>query len=292
MSRLRMIFVGVLERRLRTPMALGADLAIIIVAVLVYLHQNSWLSYAAAFLLIGSRQVALGVLVHECVHGHCGTEKPLVRWFLTVVVPFLLFFSYTEYRCRHLRHHAFLNTPRDPDWQAGRPDDLLQADSPFRLLLVVSGFARLQERRRYGGQVFSFGSVTRQWPRLVCYALFFGALAHQSLLDEWALIWALPYIGYFLPVLRLRGIAEHWGVPCQTVSCQGGARSLRTGPLATFLFFPHGSGRHAEHHHRPSLAWYDLGSLDTSSMGIAQTEGLAGLLRELVVASAWPVRRL
>ncbi len=74
-----------------------------------------WLFKVVALLLIGGRQLGLGILLHECSHQAFFSTVRLNRfvghWFAGM--PMLIPFDF--YRPYHLKHHAKTGTEEDPD---------------------------------------------------------------------------------------------------------------------------------------------------------------------------------
>jgi fatty acid desaturase len=240
-----------------------ADWALIAAAAALSAAYWHPLSYALAVVWIGSRQHALFLLAHEAVHGTLLRSRPwndrlgelLCAW--PVLVP------YHSYRRVHLLHHRHLNTERDPDWARNRPDRLRASGSVLQTARVLLGLG--------GGQstlfrFFLLGDGERprdgEAPRprvayrLAFYAAVLGTAAWAGGLRLLLLYWLVPLGTWFLVAMRLKGTAEHFGVP--DAGPPRASRTVLTGPVAAALIAPKSVGYHGAHHLYPGVPHYNL----------------------------------
>lgn len=270
---------AVLERlsrisTLRWLLAVAADWLVIGVAMLACLRWHAWPVWVAALLVIGNRQHALGVLMHEATHFRVHRDR---RWndvLGDLFAGYPVFMPTANYRVFHLRHHQRLDMPDDPEGSFFDtfPGDARFPQSPWRFaFLILRDLSGLWPR-----PLLFFASLIwtlpgqRRW-HLLPLALIHGGAAGASVAAGvpylYPILWLLPLITVFPATHRIRAMTEHHGieeageryhrdqpdVPRTTRSIGG-----RLGPL---LFGPHGINYHLEHHLFPSVPFYNLPEL-------------------------------
>ncbi len=236
----------------RALWAIAFDWASWIVVAALALHFDRLWLWPCAWVWIGSRLHGLGILAHDGAHG---LLLPRRRW-NDLVVELLLawpvLLSPAAYRHLHRGHHRFLNTAEDPDWARNRPDELIGSPSwvhTLRVLLGLSGRqARLVDMMRPAG-----GSARPLVPplRALVAIVVLAVVAWRGWWTGLLLVWAVPFVVWFLPTMRIKGIAEHFAVA--DTSPLNAARTVLAGPLERWLVAPHGVHFHLEHHLFPSI---------------------------------------
>jgi fatty acid desaturase len=261
----------------------------VLVAAIALRAGVPWL-WPLAWVWIGSRLHALGVLAHDGAHG---LLLPRRRWNDVVVELFLawpVLLSPAAYRRLHRGHHRFLNTAQDPDWARNRPDELVGSPSwghTLRVLLGLSGRqARLVDMMRPAGD-----DARPLVPplRVLVLVVVVAVVAWRGWWVEALLVWAAPFAFWFLPSMRLKGIAEHFAVA--NTSPLSSARTVLPSPLERWLVAPHNVHFHVEHHLFPSIpctrladAHRALSRVPRFVDGAHLTRGYAAFLRECIVA--------
>ena len=118
----------------------------------------------------------------------------------------------------------------------------------------------------------------------VTYYVAFAAAIHLA--GGWRVLgvyWVLPLFSWFLVLMRLRGIAEHWGINGRV-----GTRTTLVSWIEGFLLAPHNIGYHADHHLFPAVRFYALPELHRVLAGRGvfenkssrRTKGFWGVFRE------------
>ena len=261
----------------------------ILVAALALRVDRAWL-WPLAWVWIGSRLHGLGVLAHDGAHG---LLLPRRRWNDAVVELLLawpILLSPAAYRHLHRGHHRFLNTASDPDWARNRPDELVGSPSwthTLRVLLGLSGRqARLVDMMRPAG-----ADARPLVPplRVAAAVVVVAAVASLGLWREALLVWGAPFVFWFLPSMRLKGIAEHFAVA--NTSPLNAARTVIAGPLERWLVAPHAVHFHIEHHLFPSIPCTRLAEAHRALLRVPRfvdgahlTRGYVAFLRECVAA--------
>jgi fatty acid desaturase len=254
------------------------------------------LTFAIAVIVLGGRQLALAVLMHEAAH----RTLFRTRWMNDVVVDAVcarvVWADVARYRAHHLAHHAHAGTDRDPDRSLVAPFPVSRRSLARKLARDVFGIAGV--RRAIGLVLMDAGFMTyavsgevewlprRAWwwhaKELVKRA---GptALANGALLAllwacgatwvyaAWVVAWLTTY-GLFL---RVRSMAEH--------ACLDGGRdplhntrTTHAGWLARLTVAPHAVGYHLEHHLLPTVPYFRLRALHTRVRAQVPARALAG----------------
>jgi len=248
-------------------LAVAANWAIISSCIAAGLHLHSWLISLLAIVVIGARQHALFVMIHEAAHHHISRFKFVNDWTADLLCAFPLLFDTDVYRKNHLAHHRHLNTEQDPDWvrKVGQTDWLFpMAASQFtrfvpRFILKTGPLEWGYILWRFSG----FGEKTRwqQQPGFLLFkaAYFAGALAlmaYCGALPAFLLYWIVPMFLVLPAVGRLRSIAEHFAV--SYADDLNSTRDVRAGWLEGFLLAPHNVHFHLTHHVHPHIPFYNL----------------------------------
>src|SRR5579862_5246347 len=95
--------------------ALGADVLVILAAILASERFGAFLIYLAAVIVIGSRLHALAVLMHEATH-YRATRSRWLNDLIGEILGLAILLKMQDYRQTHFAHHRHLNTEDDPDW--------------------------------------------------------------------------------------------------------------------------------------------------------------------------------
>jgi fatty acid desaturase len=199
--------------------------------------------------------------LHETVH------QTLSRWrwvnvWLGRIIGMIIFVPYTAYRETHIRHHAYLNTPRDWElWPYASPD----ASLAFRRLFVVFDllFGLLGSAIVYGRIYFSKKSPIKSQPirgairnEYLLSIAFWTGIAIWVVSQDAGLVfvrcWLIPAIiaGW---LQTGRKLTEHLGMSSYdpmrgTRTVVGSWWTTRLASLLNFDIFVHGP-----HHRHPRM---------------------------------------
>ena len=242
---------------------MAAELSVILGIAALVESTRAFALYPLAVVLIASRQHALLVLMHDCAH----FRATRTRWLNTALGellgwPFLM--SMRGYRRHHQRHHVErnLNTANDPDfarlekegWRFPMTRSWLVTQL-IKDLSLLNTPELLKEARDARNNALESAADVR-W--LVARLAFFGALATTLLstgsVRLYLLYWLVPTLSALKAILRIRAIADHFGLP-------PGAEPTRT-VLAPWwerlLIAPCNIGLHHAHHAHGSVPYYRL----------------------------------
>ena len=237
--------------------------------------------FVAVVIVLGGRQLALAVAMHEAAHGTLFRT----RWMNEVLTDWLcarpVWSDTARYRAHHLRHHAHTGTDRDPDIGLALAEPMSRGSLARKLLRDVVGLSGL---RRVVGLLaidaelleYGVGGETRRAP-LRGWTVHGRALARnagRSLLANLVLLgvlyaaghawvfsaWVVAYLTMFSLVIRVRSLAEH-ACTVRTDDQRLNTRTTRAGLLARALFAPLHVNYHLEHHLLPTVPWWRLPAL-------------------------------
>jgi fatty acid desaturase len=236
-----------------------------------------WLAHPVTFVvaavLLGGRQHALAVLMHEAAHGVLFRR----RWLNEVTGQWLCAYpvwtDLRRYRKHHIRHHAHTGTARDPDLGLIRPfpcSRQMLARKLARDVLGISGLRRIAaqllmdfEFREYSASELAMPirlsspwmhlrmGLRRLAPVVAVNGLLLAILASAG--HAWLFwVWALAYLTWFGLFLRLRVIAEHAGMAASP-DISLNTRTTYASAVARWFLAPHHVNYHLEHHLLPTM---------------------------------------
>lgn len=235
----------------RLALDIAADWALIVLpCALLSSGPAPWI-YPLAILCIGIHQHRLAVLGHDGAHGLITRNRRV-----NDVLSNLLFFypitaTVEGYRHWHFDHHSHVGTPEDPELT-------LKQGRLYSVPMGRAGFAAM-----FVGDLMGLGIrdvLVQSWlirPR--------GTRALAGLAVCWMLVVALTagagawyVLGAYLASLftsfwacaRVRNWSEHVGI--------AGTHRFAAHPLFRYVFFPHNTWCHYEHHRWPYVSYQHL----------------------------------
>jgi fatty acid desaturase len=262
------------------------------------------LTFVAVVIVLGGRQLALAILMHEAAH-----RTLFARNYLNDVVADWLTAKpmgadVARYKRHHLGHHAHTGTEADPDLS-------LALDRPMTRRSLVRKFARdllgHTGLKRVVGQFliyceileYTVSAETKRRPRngrrFTDYARAFvrnasgfaitnlviaGGLAAAGQLWVYS-AWVVAYLTTFSLFLRIRSLAEH---ACTERSANElkNTRTTRAGVFARMTVAPFRVNYHLEHHLLVAVPYFRLPALHRllKERGLLEnTPGYADVLR-------------
>jgi fatty acid desaturase len=225
-------------------------------------HPAVWIGCA---IVIAARQHGLLILMHDASHFRLLPDRTWNDRLSNWLCAWPLLVSTEGYRQNHLAHHFHLNSDDDPDWvrKSGRVEwKFPKTPREFWLLLLRDlcggGFldALRSIRDLSGRKLRAAERKPPAWQRLAYYGILATAISASGLLVPVLLLWFLPAFTVLTVILRVRSIAEHFGV--EGAHDLNMSRNVHCRWWERFLLAPHNSGYHLDHHLYPSVPFYNL----------------------------------
>jgi fatty acid desaturase len=221
-------------------------------------------------LIIGTRQLGLGILSHDGAHLSLYRNKALNDWVCEWILSrVMLGGSIDAYRRYHLKHHRFTQQAEDPDLGLSAPFPISRASLWRKVARDLTGRTGLKQygalirgafaadERHRGFAARARKGLSRLGPNLLINLAFLGAFTLAGVWYLYFLLWWVPALTWHKLVSRIRNIGEHAGVPDDN----DGLRNTRT-TLANLLerafLAPYFVNYHLEHHLFVSCPCYRL----------------------------------
>jgi fatty acid desaturase len=239
------------------------------------------LVFVAVVIVLGGRQLALAVAMHEAAHGTLFRT----RWLNDTLGDWLCgrptWSDMARYRKHHLGHHAHTGTERDPDLGLALAEPMTRASLARKILRDISGASGVRRvlallaidaellvfdvggnptrapRRSLG---YHLGALARHaWKPAVANAVLFAILVAAG--HAWVFsAWVVAYMTMFSLVLRVRSLAEH-ACTARTANQLHNTRTTHASLFARITFAPLNVNYHLEHHLLPTVPWWRLPAL-------------------------------
>jgi fatty acid desaturase len=199
----------------------------------------------AAVAIVGSRQLGLGVVMHEAAHWLLFPRPGVNTWVGKWLCAHPVWADLPAYRRRHHRHHRHTLQSDDPDLPLASPYPVSRAAlwrDALRDLGGLTAAAVVLARLRTSPP----GWREVRGP-LAGNAVILGMLAAVGQWHLYLLLWLLPLATWYQLVTRLRTIAEHAVVPDPADPLRN-SRTTRAGVVARLFLAPYWVNHHLEHH--------------------------------------------
>ena len=269
--------------------------AIVTAAMALFIILPNILTFAAAFLLIGSRQHGMAILMHDAAHGILFKTKALNEFAGKYLLGAPYGGNLASYRKYHLQHHRFAQSAKDPDISLSKKYPLTKASLRRKLLRDLFGltFLRLRLasfkiRQGEAHKIEGAGAFQKSspWPFLITNSIIFAvmwALGHWPL---YFALWLAPLMTWFFVVIRLRNITEH-AITSFDDNPLTHARTTYTNIFEKIFFGPYWVNYHIEHHAYMFVPCYRLKALhEAMSAHHDKMEIRAGYRRVIKMATS------
>lgn len=240
--------------------------SIVAVFALVAVFPNP-LFILAAIVLLGGRQLALSVLMHECGHRTLFKNPQLNDLLGQWACALPVMNDLKSYAKGHLKHHQFSGTEQDPDLPNYRDYPVsrnsfkrkvirdLSGQTGFKLLMFIfRGAGDLVSREKRANAKPLYQGLLVQ---LVLWFLLFLS-GHGWL--YW--LWVAAFLTSYMLFVRLRQVAEHAAVPnLFDLDPRLNTRTTLAHWWERWLLAPNYVNFHMEHHFMASVPCYRLPEL-------------------------------
>jgi fatty acid desaturase len=235
-----------------------------------------------AVIIIGGRQLGLGILMHDAAHGALHPNPKINdlvgEWFTGG--------GLVRYRTYHLGHHKFAQQAEDPDLGLSAPFPITRTSLRRKMVRDLTGqtafklrFGDFQARlkARKPGQpilpiILEEFRRKRRWLLGGMVATALGATL--GVWWAWPVVWLLPQFTWFPVITRLRNIAEHACIDKDEPDPLRHARTTVAGPIARIILVPYYVNYHCEHHMFMHLPCYILPKTHRLLKAKGVTEGM------------------
>jgi fatty acid desaturase len=230
---------------------------VIAAAMAVYALWPNPLTFLAAVIVIGSRQLGLAVLMHDAAHGVLLRTKrlndPVSQWLCAWPV----FTDTIPYRHYHLIHHRTTQQPDDPDLDLSAKFPITKASYRRKFIRDITGQTGFKIRRAQIGNALGkpgtgfaarFANFRkRMGGMVVANIILFAILTAFGKPHYYPMFWLLPLLTWQQVVTRIRNIAEHAMVP-DNDDVMRNARTTYARWWERAIFAPYWVNYHVDHH--------------------------------------------
>jgi fatty acid desaturase len=226
------------------------------------------LTVTLGVLVIGCRQLGLGIIGHDGAHHLLFRNKRLNDWVCEWLLNrSLLGASIVPYRNYHLTHHRYTQQQNDPDLVLSAPFPITLKSFVRKVVRDLSGQTALKQRAAlirgaFGkpGEAWSkriAAGTRRLGPNLAINAVFLAGFAVTGHWYLYFLLWVLPTLTWEQLISRIRNIGEHAAVPDNDDRLRN-TRTTLANPLERAFIAPYFVNYHLEHHLLVSCPCYRL----------------------------------
>ncbi len=224
------------------------------------------LTWLLAILILGPRQLGLGVVVHETGHRTLFTSAAANDFCGKWLSGYFVFSDKDSYMKVHLRHHGSAGTTADPDLGNYRDYPIDRRRFQRKLIRDITGqvgWKRVKSIARSMARLRDLEAPVRQYllrslGANALLVLVLAACGHGELY----LLWIIAFMTSHMLVSRIRQISEHAAVPDSLdPDPRQNTRTLEISWLERFFIAPHQVNYHLEHHLMASVPIYRLRQL-------------------------------
>lgn len=240
----------------------------IMIAAIFYLtavYPNP-VTILVAIVLLGGRQLGLGVIVHETGHRTLFSSQKMNDFAGKWLSGYWVFSDKDAYMKGHLKHHQSAGTDRDPDLPNYRDYPVARTRLRRKITRDVTGQIGWRRIKSIGRSILNINELSSPVRQSVIRSLllngtllaFLAALGHAWLFG----LWVIAFMTSHMLVSRIRQIAEHAAVPdLYDLDPRLNTRTIYISWLERLLIAPHHVSYHLEHHLMASVPIYRLQEL-------------------------------
>ena len=215
------------------------------------------LTYVAAVIIIGARQLGLAILMHDaahgCIHPNQKVNDFVGHWLAGAPTNADL----RRYRDYHLQHHKYGQQEEDPDLVLSAPFPVTRDSLRRKAIRDLTGQTFYKQRIKPTVGAFrqgapfgkTFKGVVAFWsPFLITNAIMLAVLTAAGLWWAWFALWLVPMSTWYPLITRLRNIDEHALVAKYEPDPLRHARTTHANWLERAVLAPYWVNYHCEHH--------------------------------------------
>lgn len=240
------------------------------IAVAIALCSHFWhpLVYLVTVMWIGARQNGLAVLMHEAVHYRLLANRKWNDRIGEVFTAWPVMVTVHSFRQSHFAHHRHVNTTEDPDWERKQHELFEYPKSGLDMIWITL---------KYWAGVYAIKQLLEvNKPQTVPVGLkrarlaFYLAVVVASIVFHFwlglLLFWVVPLFTYFLWIIYVRGVAEHFGGIEHHDDLLEKTRHIEANFFERLFIAPNYIHVHIGHHLYPSVPFYHLRELQRRLM--------------------------
>lgn len=277
-----------LQRRstARAVWALVVNWGLVVGAFALAIAWPNALGLLAAVVVLGGRQLGLGILMHDCAHRGLLPSEAGNDWVGQWLCAAPVFADLDVYRRYHMTHHRHAGSTQDPDLPNYRGYPVAPASFARKLLRDVVGLTGLRSAFALGLLYsladpssiplgYSYRRDAAETPARRSVLQLLWNLRRVLLVQTlglallWALghplaylLWPASWLTSYMLFSRIRNAAEHGGLPgTMSTDPWANTRSVKAGWLARLTVAPNHVNWHFEHHLAPTVPPYRLEAL-------------------------------
>ncbi len=262
---------------LRVMASIWLPILVTFAALSIYPHP---LLVIFALFVLGGRQLALAIAMHEAAHKSLFRTRALNELCGQWLSAYPVYQDMLRYLQHHLSHHRYTGTEQDPDLKLASGFPITRASFARKLLRDLTGITgakvllgsvlMLSGRMRYdvSGNVQMIDQSGKSWRQQfsVAWRGLRGPLAMQAALlaIAWALgtmwiylVWVAAWLTTYQLFLRIRAIAEHALTP-DPYDALNNARTTHARWWERLFYAPLNVNYHLEHHMLVAAPQYQL----------------------------------
>lgn len=231
--------------------------ALIVGAFAMAIVWTNPLTILLGIALLGGRQLALGVINHDCAHHAFFKSQKVDEFVGHYIVGAPMNISLHAYRAYHLKHHKYAGTPNDPDIGFVKNYPVSKSSIQRKFLRDFTGQTGFRDTMM---NIRKF-KLTRNWPWLTFHVLLVATLTAVG--APWAyLMWWAAELCVYPAIVRLRQIGEHGTAPDRTSLDPRLNTGTTVAPFWQRVFLaPNDVNYHLEHHYLAAVPPYNLPKL-------------------------------
>jgi len=225
------------------------------------------ITFIAAVVVIGGRQLGLAILMHDGAHGILCENQKLNEFVSQWLCAYPMMAETWAYRRYHLTHHANTQQPEDPDLILSAPFPITKKSFRRKMIRDLTGQTGYQQRKAQimnalGKSEWPLAKrLENYWKKLgratVAQLVIFSILAVSGHWYLYFALWLLPFLTWQQAITRVRNIAEHAMVPDNNDDFRN-ARTTKANWLARMVLAPYWVNYHVEHHLMMWIPCYNL----------------------------------
>ena len=240
------------------------------VAMAVYAIWPNPLTFVAAVVVIGSRQLGLAILMHDAAHGVLMKTRWLNEWVGQWLCAYPTMAELIAYRHYHLVHHRRTQQADDPDLGLSAKFPITPSSFRRKMIRDLTGQTGYKQRkaqflRSLGEKGQPLGERARFfWKRIgrqyLVQLILLGLMTAFGKPHYFLMFWVLPNITWQMAITRVRNIAEHAVVPDNNDVFRN-ARTTYASWWVRALVAPYWVNYHVDHHLLFYVPCYNLPKL-------------------------------